>query len=105
MTGPQVTAAEIARIAGVGRAAVSNWRRRFTDFPQPVGGTDTSPTFALADVEGWLRDQGKIAAVSPDELLWRALVAASGDADQAAVLAEVGEHLLRLGAGRPAKAT
>ncbi|MEU8132264.1 N-6 DNA methylase [Streptodolium elevatio] len=101
MPGPQVTAAEIARIAGVGRAAVSNWRRRFPDFPQPVGGTETSPTFSLAEVEGWLREQGKIAEVAPDEMLWRALVEAAGDEDHAAVLAQVGEHLLRPGAGEP----
>ena len=31
-----VTAADIARLAGVGRAAVSNWRRRHPDFPRPV---------------------------------------------------------------------
>ncbi|WTW94093.1 N-6 DNA methylase [Streptomycetaceae bacterium NBC_01309] len=102
MPGPQVTAAEIARIAGVGRAAVSNWRRRFPDFPQPVGGTETSPTFSLAQVEGWLREQGKIAEVAPGEMLWRALVEASGDQDHAAVLAQVGEHLLHPGAGAPA---
>ncbi|MCU7823126.1 N-6 DNA methylase [Kitasatospora sp. DSM 101779] len=58
---PEVTAVEIARLAGVGRAAVSNWRRRHPDFPQPAGGTDTSPTFRLDEVERWLRGQGKIA--------------------------------------------
>jgi hypothetical protein len=45
-----VTLAEIARIAGVGRAAVSNWRRRYDNFPSPVGGTDTSPQFSLPQV-------------------------------------------------------
>lgn len=59
----EVTAAGIARLAGVGRAAVSNWRRRHADFPKPVGGTETSPSFALAEVESWLRDQGKLAEV------------------------------------------
>lgn len=59
----EVTAAGIARLAGVGRAAVSNWRRRHADFPKPVGGTETSPSFALADVEEWLRGQGKLAEV------------------------------------------
>ena len=34
----QMTAAAIARLAGVGRAAVSNWRRRYPDFPKPVAG-------------------------------------------------------------------
>lgn len=59
----EVTAADIARLAGVGRAAVSNWRRRHADFPKPVGGTETSPAFALSEVEEWLRDQGKLAEV------------------------------------------
>jgi len=67
----EVTAAAIARLAGVGRAAVSNWRRRHGDFPRPVGGTDTSPTFELTAVERWLRDQGKLAAVPLRERVWQ----------------------------------
>ncbi|MGW7288247.1 N-6 DNA methylase [Streptomyces sp. NPDC054847] len=70
-----MTAAEIARLAGVGRAAVSNWRRRHADFPKPVGGTETSPSFALADVERWLRDQGKLAEVPLRERVWQQLSA------------------------------
>jgi type I restriction-modification system DNA methylase subunit len=57
--GDEITAAAIARLAGVGRAAVSNWRRRYPEFPQPVGGSPTSPTFSLADVEAWLKATGK----------------------------------------------
>ncbi|MFF8385150.1 class I SAM-dependent DNA methyltransferase [Streptomyces kanasensis] len=67
----EVTAAGIARLAGVGRAAVSNWRRRHADFPKPVGGTETSPSFALADVERWLRAQGKLAEVPLRERVWQ----------------------------------
>ncbi|MGW6567263.1 N-6 DNA methylase [Streptomyces sp. NPDC054975] len=67
----EVTAAGIARLAGVGRAAVSNWRRRHADFPRPVGGTETSPSFALADVENWLRAQGKLAEVPLRERVWQ----------------------------------
>ncbi|MFE7414064.1 N-6 DNA methylase [Streptomyces laurentii] len=66
-----MTAAGIARLAGVGRAAVSNWRRRHPDFPKPVGGTETSPSFALGEVEAWLRDQGKLAEVPPRERVWQ----------------------------------
>ncbi|MFF3319203.1 N-6 DNA methylase [Streptomyces sp. NPDC003035] len=66
-----MTAAGIARLAGVGRAAVSNWRRRHADFPRPVGGTETSPSFALADVERWLRAQGKLAEVPLRERVWQ----------------------------------
>ncbi|AJP02363.1 restriction endonuclease subunit M [Streptomyces cyaneogriseus subsp. noncyanogenus] len=69
----EVTAAGIARLAGVGRAAVSNWRRRHPDFPKPVGGTETSPSFALADVEAWLRGHGKLAEVPLRERVWQHL--------------------------------
>lgn len=69
--GTEVTAADIARLAGVGRAAVSNWRRRHADFPKPVGGTETSPAFALSEVEEWLRDQGKLAEVPLKERVWQ----------------------------------
>lgn len=54
-----LTAAAIARLAGVGRAAVSNWRKRYPDFPQPNGGTAASPTFSRAEVEAWLTATGK----------------------------------------------
>ncbi|GAB3119811.1 N-6 DNA methylase [Streptomyces calidiresistens] len=65
-----VSLAEIARIAGVGRAAVSNWRRRHDSFPARIGGTDAGPQFSLAEVEGWLRENGKIDGVAGRELLW-----------------------------------
>lgn len=48
----------IARMIGVGRAAVANCRRRHDDFPEPVGGTDESPLFALTDAIGWLTAHG-----------------------------------------------
>jgi N-6 DNA Methylase len=54
-----MTAAAIARLAGVGRAAVSNWRRRYPEFPQPVGGSAGSPTFNRTEVEAWLKATGK----------------------------------------------
>ncbi|WP_329020055.1 N-6 DNA methylase [Streptomyces sp. NBC_00690] len=88
----EVTAAGIARLAGVGRAAVSNWRRRHPDFPKPVGGTETSPSFALADVEGWLRTQGKLAEVPLRERVWQQL--ADHPATTATALVRVGCVLL-----------
>jgi len=57
--------AQIARLAGVGRVAVVNWRRRHDDFPQPVGGTVESPTFRLAAAEAWLRTHDKIRNPEP----------------------------------------
>jgi type I restriction-modification system DNA methylase subunit len=55
----EITAAAIARLAGVGRSAVANWRRRYPDFPQPAGGSATSPTFDRGAVEEWLKRTGK----------------------------------------------
>ena len=89
---PKVTAAEIARLAGVGRAAVSNWRKRHADFPEPVGGTSSSPEFDLAQVEEWLHGQGKLPELSAEDRAWSRIVAA-GD-DIAAVLGNVGVFLL-----------
>lgn len=73
MTSPSVvpvTLADIARLAGVGRAAVSNWRRRHSTFPARIGGTDVSPYFSLADVERWLRDNRKLGKAASREWLW-----------------------------------
>src|SRR5690606_21833000 len=61
----QVTAAEIARLAGVTRATVSNWRRRHADFPAPIGGTEASPTYDLDEVRAWLAARGQLLASSP----------------------------------------
>ncbi|MBB4774446.1 N-6 DNA methylase [Actinomadura livida] len=92
-----VTAADIARLAAVGRAAVSNWRRRHDDFPQPVGGTAVSPTFSLAEVEAWLRGQGKLADSPVRERVWQTLRgAAYGDVELADVLTFAGAFLLYL---------
>ncbi|MFE4397518.1 MULTISPECIES: N-6 DNA methylase [Streptomycetaceae] len=94
---PEVTAAEIARLAGVGRAAVSNWRRRHPDFPRPVGGTDASPAFALAEVESWLRAQGKIAELPLLERVWQLVDTLRDPAGHpAAPLVEAGALLLLL---------
>ncbi|GAA1425431.1 N-6 DNA methylase [Streptomyces thermospinosisporus] len=65
----QVTAAEISRIAGVTRATVSNWRRRHADFPEPSGGTESSPLYDLASVRAWLASHGHASAATPSEEL------------------------------------
>lgn len=95
--GPLVTGSEIARLAGVTRAAVSNWRRRYDDFPAPAGGAANSPLYALADVQAWLDKQRKGQEVSPEVELWQAMRAVYGEqmvaglAKVAAVLAGVRE--------------
>lgn len=99
-----MSAADIARLAGVGRAAVSNWRRRHPDFPQPAGGTPTNPVFALSEVEAWLRDQHKLREVPLEERVWQRLRTEAGDDLRLAeVLGHAGALLLRYrdtGAGR-----
>ncbi|MEY2241494.1 N-6 DNA methylase [Streptomyces sp. BF23-18] len=89
-----VSLAGIARIAGVGRAAVSNWRRRHDSFPAPVGGTDTSPLFSLADVERWLYAHRKIERIGLRERLWPHYEALGDRAVMGAALAEAGRRLL-----------
>ncbi|MGW4551958.1 hypothetical protein ACWEN4_37320 [Streptomyces violaceorubidus] len=54
----------IGRIAGVGRAAVANWRRRHPDFPAPAGGTDTHPQFDRSAVVAWLLAHDKVTVPS-----------------------------------------
>ncbi|MCX4808853.1 hypothetical protein OG594_46190 [Streptomyces sp. NBC_01214] len=73
----RVLLAEVGRIAGVGRAAAANWRRRDVDFPAQVGGTETSPEFDRATVVAWLLAHGKIAV--PTEAPSAALVVAGAD--------------------------
>ncbi|GAA1554637.1 N-6 DNA methylase [Kribbella sancticallisti] len=76
-----VSSVGIARLAGVGRAAVSNWRKRYADFPSPVGGSATSPTFEIAAVQKWLSTQGKLPSAGAPEQAWRTIEAASGGPD------------------------
>ncbi|MFF8248919.1 N-6 DNA methylase [Streptomyces griseus] len=79
LVGPLVTGSEIARLAGVTRAAVSNWRRRYNDFPAQAGGPANSPLYALAEVQAWLDKQRKGQEVSPEVELWQAMRAAYGE--------------------------
>ncbi|MFI6485622.1 N-6 DNA methylase [Nonomuraea sp. NPDC050663] len=89
---PTVNAGDIARLAGVGRAAVSNWRRRHDDFPQPIDGTTSQPLFSLRQVEAWLRRYGKSYQVSTADRVWQRLKAA-GDLRLAELVAQAGALL------------
>lgn len=88
-----VSSVGIAKLAGVGRAAVTNWRRRYADFPPPVGGTPTSPTFDLAAVEEWLAAQGKLPASHGADHAWRKIETVSDGPDLAMSLWLVGTWL------------
>lgn len=88
-----VSLAEIARIAGVGRAAVSNWRRRHDSFPTRIGGTDVSPQFSLAEVEQWLRDNGKLRDIGGRELLWPRFEALGSRNESGLAIAEAARRM------------
>lgn len=49
---------DIAELAGVNRPVVSNWRKRYPDFPFRAGGTEAKPLFASEEVEKWLTKRG-----------------------------------------------
>ncbi|WP_433287800.1 N-6 DNA methylase [Pseudonocardia sp. CA-142604] len=88
-----MTAVEIARLAEVTRAAVSNWRRRYPDFPAPAGGTDRNPLFALSEVDAWLTRHDKRNELSSEVMVWQALRAEYGD-DVIRGLADVSDLLI-----------
>ncbi|WP_406037833.1 N-6 DNA methylase [Micromonospora sp. NBC_00898] len=52
-----VSRADIARLAGVRRPAVTNWERRYPDFPVPVKSGDGVDHFRAEDVAGWLESR------------------------------------------------
>lgn len=69
-----VSQSDIAARARVTSAAVSNWRRRYSDFPNPVRETGTGALFRLADVQRWASKHGKqLDAPSVDQLVRSAL--------------------------------
>ena len=74
-----VSQSDIADRAGVTSAAVSNWRRRYRDFPSPVREAGTGALFRLADVQRWASKHGKqLGAPSVDQLVRSALNRARG---------------------------
>ncbi|MFC0552550.1 N-6 DNA methylase [Planotetraspora thailandica] len=91
-----VAASDIARLADVGRAAVSNWRRRYEDFPTPAGGTATSPLFLLSEVETWLARHGKGFDVSLGDRIWQRLRATGDDLRLGETVGSIGAFLLYL---------
>lgn len=87
-----VSLADIAQLAGVTRAAVSNWRRRYADFPTRSEGTVAAPLFLLSDVQEWLRRTGRELDVSDEVALWHELRSWCPD-DMVAGIAAVGREL------------
>ncbi|GEL18367.1 N-6 DNA methylase [Pseudonocardia asaccharolytica] len=94
LTDATVAAVDIARLAGVGRAAVGNWRRRFTDFPEPVGGTASSPLYRLSDVEQWLTRHGRGIRVSAADRVWQWLRTETDDLQLGALIGHLGAFVV-----------
>jgi hypothetical protein len=92
--GGTVAAYDIARLAGVGRAAVSNWRRRYPDFPKPVAGSAASPLYALSEVEDWLASHGKRFDLSPGDRVWQRIRGTVEDLHLGDLLGWLGAFLL-----------
>jgi N-6 DNA Methylase len=68
----RVTMAQIAELADKSPSAASNWRRRFDDFPQPVGTEAGRDVFSIDEAERWLLKYNRF---SPDRhrvlVLWK----------------------------------
>ncbi|MEQ4303881.1 N-6 DNA methylase [Plantactinospora sp. B6F1] len=95
-SGATVAAHDIARLANVGRAAVSNWRRRFPDFPEPVGGSSASPLYSLAEVESWLTRHGKPFNLLPGDRVWQQVRGAVDDLALGTFVGHLGAFLVFL---------
>ncbi|GAB3224532.1 N-6 DNA methylase [Glycomyces halotolerans] len=65
-----ITLTDLARLAGVGRNAVSNWRRREPDFPRPVDDRARRPRFRLSDIERWAAQHGRELHLTPADRIW-----------------------------------
>lgn len=94
MDAVEVSSADIARIADVRPTAVSNWRKRHLDFPQPVGGTEKSPRFDLSDVLSWLRNQGKAVNLPTQQRIRQAIESAAEHTSLPVSLVHAGLALL-----------
>lgn len=66
---------DIARLAGVGRTVVANWRKRHQDFPPPADNRAAGPVFRREEVQAWLEEhrprQATIEPLSAEAQLWR----------------------------------
>ena len=51
---------EIAEMAGVTGAAVTNWTKRKKDFPKPIAEIRSGKLYNMSDVEAWLEKHNKV---------------------------------------------
>ncbi len=78
---------DIARLAGVSRTVVANWRRRHGDFPPPAAEPASGPVFRREEVSRWLEQhRPKNARIKPLDFqakLWLAADALRNSMDAA----------------------
>ncbi len=66
-----LSAADIAGAAGVGQSAISNWRKRHAEFPDPVVTDDGRELFRLSELNDWLQESGRTPITfTVDEQVW-----------------------------------
>lgn len=53
---------DIAREVGVSTQAVTNWRKRHTDFPESLGRVGGRALYDKKAVQAWLIKKGKVSA-------------------------------------------
>jgi type I restriction-modification system DNA methylase subunit len=97
-----VNISQIAELSEVGLSAVSNWRKRFDDFPQPVdsvpGGRDL---FRLQEVEEWLEERGRLSkAGRGKQHLFRASDCLRGEVGDLSMTETLGAALALVALGR-----
>ncbi|WP_405131388.1 hypothetical protein MHB43_03995 [Paenibacillus sp. FSL H8-0317] len=66
MSGQFVGMYEIAKIANVTNAAVTNWRKRYSDFPKAVAELKSGPIFNTWEIDLWLNKRGHITSELPE---------------------------------------
>lgn len=78
----------IAELASVSRPVVSNWRRRYDDFPEPVGGTDSRPLFSRDEIISWLTARDYTVTTDTVTEIWASLNVLRGvmEVDDAEIL-------------------
>ncbi|MFP6702683.1 MAG: N-6 DNA methylase, partial [Planctomycetaceae bacterium] len=66
----QLSSSDIADLAGVSPSAVSNWRKRYVDFPEPIDSAGRWARFDGGEVRAWLvaNDKLPVAAGPSTEL-------------------------------------
>ncbi len=85
---PLLNLTDIARLAGVSRTVVSNWRKRHTDFPAPAAEPASGPVFNRDEIAAWLERHRPRAAKTVQPLgfeakLWQAADALRNSMDPA----------------------